>query len=114
MNKGETMDPKESAEDYLETILILSKKLPPASIVVKLSIHAVIVVPTLAPIMIAAAWTKDITPALTRPIAKEDVALDDWIAAVKPAPVRQPKNLFEEHLLIILESFLDLFQCCVV
>ena len=28
MYKGETMDPKESAEDYLETILILSKKLP--------------------------------------------------------------------------------------
>ena len=54
-------------------------------------IHAVIVVPTFAPIITAIAPASESKPAFTKLTTITVVADDDWIAAVTMVPVRMPR-----------------------
>ena len=58
----------------------------------KVIIHAVTVVPMLAPMMTAMAPPSERRPALTKLTTITVVALDDWMAAVTAVPVRMPLN----------------------
>lgn len=69
------------------------------------TIKEVTVVPTFAPIIIALACTKFITPARTSPIVKALVPLDDWMIAVKDAPNKNPKNGLLLNLLMSFDNF---------
>ena len=57
---------------------------------VRLSSHAVIVVPMLAPMIMPVACVSFMIPELTKPTTITVVAEDDWITAVTPAPSRTP------------------------
>ena len=59
------------------------------------TIHAVTVVPMLAPIMTPMAWTRVSSPALTRLTVITVVALDDCIIPVNTAPVSIRRNGLE-------------------
>ncbi len=74
------------------------KKLSPL-IPLSESIHAVIVVPTLAPIITFIACFKFIIPELTKPTTITVVAEELCITDVTPQPVRKPANL----LVVILQ-----------
>ena len=68
--------------------------------------HAVIVVPTLAPIIIPTDSFKVINPALTKLMVMTVVADDDCIRAVEMKPVKKPINRF-------LATFLKVdLSCC--
>ena len=69
-------------------------------------IHAVMVVPMFAPMMTPIACPRVRRPALTNPTTITVVALDDWIAAVTPKPVRTPLKGLE---VIVPRSFLRPF-----
>ena len=58
-------------------------------------IQAVMVVPMLAPIITPIACDKVNNPALTKPTTITVVALDDWMTAVTPRPVRTPLKGFD-------------------
>ncbi len=62
-----------------------TKKLP-LSMPERLKSHAVIVVPTLAPIITLTACSSRIIPEFTNPTTITVVAEEDWITAVTPAP----------------------------
>ena len=68
-------------------------KLPPSS-PVKLSNQAVIVVPTLAPMIIPTACSSFMIPEFTKPTTITVVAEEDWITAVTPAPNNTAISLF--------------------
>ena len=53
-------------------------------------IQPVMLVPTMAPIMTAMAWRTFIMPELTKPTSITEVAEEDWITAVTPAPRSTP------------------------
>ena len=57
-------------------------------------IHAVTVVPMLAPIITPIDWVSDINPALTNDTTITVVADDDWISAVIKIPVKTPITRF--------------------
>ena len=57
-------------------------------------IHAVTVVPTLAPIITPMACFSVISPAFTKETTMTVVALDDWIRAVIRIPVKTPMTRF--------------------
>ena len=57
-------------------------------------IHAVTVVPMLAPIMTPMDWASVISPAFTKLTTITVVALDDWINAVMRIPVSTPITRF--------------------
>ena len=57
-------------------------------------IHAVSVVPMLAPIITEIAWANVNKPALTNDTVITVVAVDDWTEAVTNIPVSIPVNLF--------------------
>ncbi len=78
----------EKAEGFKSCITKL-----PLSMPVRLKIHDVIVVPTLAPIMIPMAWDSFIIPELTNPTTITVVAEEDWITAVTPAPNSTARHL---------------------
>ena len=65
-------------------------------------IHAVTVVPTLAPMMTLIDWVSVRSPALTKLTTITVVALDDWMSAVIRIPVRTPVN----RLVVITERML--------
>ena len=67
------------------------KKLPP-SISERLNSHAVMVVPTLAPMITFAACSSLIMPELTKPTTMTVVADEDWIRAVTPVPISTAEN----------------------
>ena len=52
------------------------------------------VVPMSAPRMMPIAWCRVSRPAWTNPITITVVAVDDWISAVAPAPVRRAAKRF--------------------
>lgn len=52
--------------------------------------HDVTVVPMLAPIMTPIAWARVRRPAFTKLTTMIVVAVDDWMMAVTPIPVRIP------------------------
>ena len=70
----------------------LRKKLPP-EIPVRLRIHAVMVVPTFAPIIRLSDCCSVIRPEFTKPTTMTVVAEELWITAVTTRPVRKPMNL---------------------
>ena len=53
-------------------------------------IQPVMLVPTMAPRMTAMAWRTFIIPELTKPTSMTDVADEDWMIAVTPAPSSIP------------------------
>ena len=59
------------------------------------TIHAVTVVPILAPMITLIAWASVSNPAFTKLTTITVVALDDWITVVIPKPVRTPLNGLE-------------------
>ena len=65
--------------------IIRMSKLPPRTI-----IHAVAVVPILAPMMTEMACESERSPALTKLTVMTVVAVDDWIEVVMNAPVSRP------------------------
>ena len=73
---------------------ICMKKLPP-SMPARDRIHAVTVVPTLAPMITPMAWRRESRPELTKPTTITVVAEEDWMTAVTSIPVRKPKILLE-------------------
>ena len=82
-----------------------NSKIKPAPLIsAKLKIHAVIVVPTLAPRITPTALDKLIIPELTKPTTITVVAEDDWIIAVTPAPSNTAINLLEVSFSRIISS----------
>ena len=77
------------------------KKFPP-EIPLRLRIHAVTVVPTLAPIIRLKDCLRVIRPELTKPTTMTVVAEELWMAAVTTRPVRKPTNLLSVSLPRIL------------
>lgn len=59
-----------------------------------LMIHAVSVVPMLAPIITDIAWAKVSSPAFTKDTVITVVAVDDWTEAVTNVPVNMPAKRF--------------------
>ena len=83
--------------EKLVGLSIFSKKLSPL-IPVKLNIHAVMVVPTLAPIITPIALESFMIPEFTKPTTITVVADDDCITAVTSIPTIKP-------LKVLLVSF---------
>ena len=75
----------EKVEGLSSDISRLSLRMP-----VRDKIHAVIVVPMLAPITTGMAWRRCMMPELTKPTIITVVAEEDWITAVTPAPSSTP------------------------
>ena len=69
------------------------------------TICAVTVVPMLAPMMIAVACLRVMTPALTKPTTMTVVADELWMIAVTPVPTAIPAKRLE---LILLKTFFSL------
>ncbi len=69
-----------------------TNRLPP-SIPVRLRIHAVMVVPMLAPMIILMACLKLMRPELTKPTTMTVVAEELCMTAVTPIPVSSPASL---------------------
>ena len=57
-------------------------------------IHALIVVPMLAPMIIEMAWARVSSAAFTKETVMTVVAAEDWTATVTSAPVATPVNRF--------------------
>ena len=68
------------------------------------AIHAVMVVPMLAPMMMAVAWKSVKMPALTRPTTMTVVADELWMIIVTAAPMPTPAKRLPAVLLSILLS----------
>ena len=55
-------------------------------------------VPTMAPMMTVMAWRTFIMPELTKPTTMTEVAEEDWMIAVTPAPSSSPRSGVLESL----------------
>ena len=69
-------------------------------------IQPVMLVPTIAPMMTAMAWRTFIMPELTKPTTMTEVAEEDWMTAVTPAPSSMPLSGVPESLYRISSSLL--------
>ena len=69
-----------------------------SAVVLKATICAVTVVPTLAPNITPTDCTRVMMPALTKPTTSTVVTEDDWITAVTMAPVTAPRTGFPVSL----------------
>ena len=78
-----------STREKLAGLSILINTLLPSRLT-KLSSHAVMVVPILAPMMTPTDWLRAIIPELTRPTSMTVTAEEDWITAVTSAPKSIP------------------------
>lgn len=79
-------------------------KIGPIPVSLKETSHAVAVVPTYEPSMIATEPAKDKIPLSTIDTAKDETAVEDWMMTVKINPTKKETNLLAVNFFMIASS----------